>query len=56
MHAWNVLQSQFGGFVRPLLYSLTKEMNALTQGDMTVTEYHGKFIYTWSEEEALQEM
>lgn len=54
IHAWQILHNRFGGSVRPRLYALRKEINSLSQGDMSVASFHGKFLQLWSEEEALQ--
>lgn len=55
VHVWHILQNQIGGSVRPRYYSLCKEIRSLTQGEMSVSEYHGKLLQLWSEEEALKD-
>lgn len=50
VHAWKVLQSRLGGSIRPTSYALRKEINSLAQGDMTISAYHERLLYLWSEE------
>lgn len=55
IQAWSILHVRFSGSNGPRLLSLHREITNLTQGDMSVGEYHGKLIKMWADEESLEQ-
>lgn len=55
MEAWFVLQIRFSGSNGPRLYALHREITNFCQGELLVSEYHGKLTNLWGDEESLNE-
>ncbi|CAM8982108.1 unnamed protein product [Rhodiola kirilowii] len=55
VQAWINLQKRFGGDNTMREYSISKVINLLMQGEMTVSTYFGKLLQLWKDEDSYED-
>ncbi|KAL9687541.1 hypothetical protein QQ045_031945 [Rhodiola kirilowii] len=55
VQAWTELQHIFGGDNSMRIYSISKDINLLMQGEMNVYSYFGKLLQLWGDEDSYED-
>ncbi|KAL9684470.1 hypothetical protein QQ045_021909 [Rhodiola kirilowii] len=55
VQAWTNLQNRFGGDNNMRVYSISKEISLLMQGELTVSSYFNKLLQLWGDEDSYED-